>query len=68
MEAAILIVTWEALKRNGKYQHLPAIDWKRTVLLKTEKDFCHRKEFSGIEKDLDMACFAIKTYVLELLI
>ena len=31
------------------------------VLLKTEKDFCHRKELSGTEKDLDMACFAIKT-------
>ena len=33
------------------------------VLLNTEKDFCHRKELSGTEKDLDMACYAIKTYV-----
>ena len=33
------------------------------VLLKTEKDFCHRKELSGTEKDLDMACHAIKTSV-----
>ena len=33
------------------------------VLLKTEKDFCHRKELSGTEKDLYIACYAIKTYV-----
>ena len=34
-----------------------------SVLLKTEKDFCHQKgpkELLGTEKDLDMACFAIK--------
>ena len=36
------------------------------VLLKTEKDFStekDRKELSDTEKDLDMACYAIKTYV-----
>ena len=32
----------------------------RAVLLKTEKDFCHRKELLGTEKDLDMACLTIK--------
>ena len=36
---------------------------KPRVLLRTEKDFCHRKELSGTEKDLDIACYAIKTCV-----
>ena len=38
------------------------------VLLKTEKDFCHRKEFSGTEKDFYLPFLYNKTYVLELLI
>ena len=51
-----LFLLYEKLFSAGQTGH----EW---VLLKTEKDFCHRKEISGNEKDLDMACYAIKTYV-----
>ena len=30
------------------------------VLQKTEKDFCHRKELSGTEKDFNLACHDVK--------
>ena len=37
------------------------------VLLKTEKDLCHRKEHSGTEKDFYLPFYAILKYVNNIL-
>ena len=55
-----------SLVTQTQYSHLPSAEGFYWVLLKTGKYFAtekDRKELSGTEKDFDMACYAIKTYV-----
>ena len=48
------------VKMNAFRMHGSRTIW---VLLKTEKDFCRRKELSDTEKDFDMVCLCFITCV-----